>query len=292
MAATMEAGSPSDSSPVSSGRANANGIDYYYEIHGEGEPLLVLHGGLGSIDLFGPSPALRAAGRQVIAVDMHGHGRTPLGDRPISLIDMGDDMAVLLDHFGYHQVDVIGYSLGGGVAFRLAVQHPAMVRRLVLVSAGFNQDGFYAEMIAQQAQMSGAIADRIGNAAVSVLRRDRTAPRGLPQVARSHGRAHAAALRLRRRRQGPAHAGHAGLRRQRHVPARAHGRVLPPAGRRPTRRRLDARDHVAEPARGRPRPDALRHLRVGCVGTHRAAVPQRGNGERCGGFGGQGERAA
>ena len=147
--------------PAKSGRVNANGIDYYYEIHGEGEPLLVLHGGLGSIDMFGPSPALLAAGRQVIAVDLHGHGRTPLGDRPISLVDMGDDMAVLLTQLGYRQVDVMGYSLGGGVAFRLAVQHPELVRRLVLVSTGFSQDGFYAEMLPQQAQVSAAIADQM-----------------------------------------------------------------------------------------------------------------------------------
>ena len=86
---------------MDSGRVTANGIDYYYEIHGEGEPLLVLHGGLGNINLFGPSPDLIAAGRQVIAVDLHGHGRTPLGDRPISLVDMGDDMAVLLTQLGY-----------------------------------------------------------------------------------------------------------------------------------------------------------------------------------------------
>ena len=147
--------------PPKSGRVNANGIDYYYEIHGEGEPLLVLHGGLGSIDMFGPSHALLAAGRQVIAVDLHGHGRTPLGDRPISLIDMGDDMAVLLERLGYRQVDALGYSLGGGVAFRLAVQHPEMVRRLVLVSTGFSQDGFYAEMLPQQAQVSSAVADQM-----------------------------------------------------------------------------------------------------------------------------------
>ena len=145
--------------PAKSGRVNANGIDYYYEIHGEGEPLLALHGGLGSIDMFGPSPALLAAGRQVIAVDLHGHGRTPLGDRPISLIDMGDDMAVLLERLGYRQVDAMGYSMGGGVAFRLAVQHPEMVRRLVLVSTGFSQDGFYPEMLPQQAAVSGALAD-------------------------------------------------------------------------------------------------------------------------------------
>jgi pimeloyl-ACP methyl ester carboxylesterase len=155
----MEAGYLSDPAPVQSGRVNANGIDYYYEIHGEGEPLLALHGGLGSIDMFGPNLPLLTKSRQVIAVDLHGHGRTPLGDRPVSLIDMGDDLAVLLERLGYRQVDAIGYSLGGGVAFRLAVQHPEMVRRLVLVSTGFSRDGFYPEMLPQQAQMNGAMAD-------------------------------------------------------------------------------------------------------------------------------------
>ena len=147
--------------PAKSGRITANRIDYYYEVHGEGEPLLVLHGGLGSIDLFGPSPALLAAGRQVIAVDLHGHGRTPLGDRPISLADMGDDMAVLLTQLGYRHVDAMGYSMGGGVAFRLAVQHARMVRRLVLVSTSFSQEGFYAEMLPQQAAVSSAAADQM-----------------------------------------------------------------------------------------------------------------------------------
>ena len=147
--------------PAKSGRVTANGIDYYYEVHGEGEPLLVLHGGLGSINLFGPSPALPPPA-QVIAVDLHGHGRTPLGDRPISLSDMGDDMAVLLVQLGYRRVDVMGYSLGGGVAFRLAVQHPRMVRRLVLVSTGFSQQRLlYAEMLPQQAQVSSAITGQM-----------------------------------------------------------------------------------------------------------------------------------
>jgi len=155
----MEAGSLTDSSSARSGRVNANGVDYYYEIHGEGEPLLLLHGGLFSLDFFGPVLPLLAEGRQVIAVDLQGHGRTTLGDRPIRLTDMGDDMAVLLGRLGYAQVDALGYSFGGGVAFRLAVQHPELVRRLVLVSAGFSMDGFYPEMRPQQAQMNGATAD-------------------------------------------------------------------------------------------------------------------------------------
>ncbi|MGH7464945.1 MAG: alpha/beta fold hydrolase, partial [Longimicrobiales bacterium] len=128
-------------------------------VYGQGEPLLLLHGGLGSIDMFGPVLPTLAEGRQVIGVDLHGHGRTPLGEREISLIDIGDDMAVVLRELGYGQVDVLGYSFGAGVAFRLAVQHPALVRRLALVSAGFAQDGFYPEMLPMQAQVGAAMAD-------------------------------------------------------------------------------------------------------------------------------------
>lgn len=149
--------------PVKSGYVEANGITYYYEIHGDGEPLLLLHGGLGSIDMFGPLLPMLAEDRQVIGVDLHGHGRTPLGDRAISLIDMGDDMAVLLKDLGYDRIDVLGYSMGGGVALRLAVQHPDRVRRLALVSAGYAQDGFYPAMLPQQAQVGAHMAEAMKN---------------------------------------------------------------------------------------------------------------------------------
>jgi pimeloyl-ACP methyl ester carboxylesterase len=145
--------------PSKTGHVQANGVNYYYEIRGSGEPLLLLHGGLGSIEMFGPVMPILAEGRQVIAVDLHGHGRTPLGDRPISLIDQGDDMAALLDSLGVRQADVMGYSMGGGVAFRLAAQHPGKVRRLVLVSTPFAQNGFYPEMLPMQAQVGAAMAE-------------------------------------------------------------------------------------------------------------------------------------
>jgi len=147
--------------PKKSGHVEINGVNYYYELHGKGEPVLLLHGGLGSIDMFGPNMPSLAEHREVIAVDLQGHGRTTLGDRPISLIAMGDDMAALLGKLGYKQVDVLGYSMGGGVAFRLAVQHPDVVRRLVLVSTGFAQDGFYPEMLPMQAQVGAAMVEQM-----------------------------------------------------------------------------------------------------------------------------------
>lgn len=145
--------------PARSGYVEVNGLDYYFEIHGEGEPMLLLHGGLGSIDMFGPVLPAFAAGRQVIAADLHGHGRTALGSREISLIDMGDDLAVLLEKLGYAQVDALGYSMGAGVAFRLAVQHPEKVRRLALVSAGYARDAVYPEILAQQGQFNASVAE-------------------------------------------------------------------------------------------------------------------------------------
>jgi pimeloyl-ACP methyl ester carboxylesterase len=135
-----------------------NGIRYYYETRGSGEPLLLLHGGLGTGEMFEPQLPILADGRRVILVDLQGHGRTSLGDRVFRLEDQGDDMAELIKQLGFSQVDVLGYSLGAAVAFRLAVQHPAAVRRLVLVSMCFSTEGFYPEMLPLQAQVGSAMA--------------------------------------------------------------------------------------------------------------------------------------
>jgi pimeloyl-ACP methyl ester carboxylesterase len=143
------------------GYVPANGVNYYYEIHGRGEPLLLLHGGLGSIDMFGPLLPTLATDRQIIGVDLHGHGRTALGERPISLIDIGDDLAIVLKHLGYEKVDVLGYSFGGGAGLRLAIQHPALVRRLVVASAPYARDGFHAEMLPLQAAVGAAMAEQM-----------------------------------------------------------------------------------------------------------------------------------
>lgn len=140
--------------PDKSGRIALNGINYYYEIRGKGEPLLILHGGLGSSDMFAPLLPTLTKQRQVVLVDLQGHGRTELGTRKFNLEAMGEDMNGLVRKLGYQQIDVFGYSFGGGVGFRLAVQHPETVRRLVLVSAGYSSDGFYPEIKAQQAQVN------------------------------------------------------------------------------------------------------------------------------------------
>jgi pimeloyl-ACP methyl ester carboxylesterase len=150
---------PAPAPTKKTGHADVNGLSYYYEIHGEGEPLLLLHGGLMSIDSFGPVLPELAKTHQVIAVDLHGHGRTALGDRKINLVDIGNDLAGVLDQLGYEQVDAVGYSFGGGAALRLAIQHPAKVRKLVVTSAPFAQDGFYPEMLPQQAAVGAGMAE-------------------------------------------------------------------------------------------------------------------------------------
>lgn len=140
------------------GRALINGVDYYYEVRGSGEPLLLLHGGLGSIDMFGPVLPKLAETRQVIAVDLQGHGRTPLGERPFRLESIGDDMAELVKRLGHDRVDVMGYSLGGGVALRMSIQRPERVRRLVVVSTPYSDDGYYPGVKQLQAGVSAAAA--------------------------------------------------------------------------------------------------------------------------------------
>lgn len=147
--------------PTKTGHAEVNGVNYYYAVYGKGEPLLLLHGGLGQIEMFGANLGRLAQSRQVIGVDLHGHGRTSLGNRPIDLVAMGNDMAGVLNQLGYDKVDVLGYSMGGGVAFQLAIQHPQRVRRLVLASAGYARDGFYPEMLPQQAAVGAAMAEHL-----------------------------------------------------------------------------------------------------------------------------------
>jgi pimeloyl-ACP methyl ester carboxylesterase len=176
--------------PVKSGHVPVNGVNYHYAIYGKGEPLLLLHGGLYHTEMFGPVLTQLAQSREVIGVDLHGHGRTDLGNREINLVDSGDDMAAIVSKLGYRKVDVLGHSMGGGVAFRFAAQHPQLVRRAVLLSAPYAQ------------------------ADIQVLHDRRAASGGFSEAARSHGRIHEQAVRLVGRRQEADDAGTAGVWRQ------------------------------------------------------------------------------
>ena len=149
--------------PTKSGHVAINGVNYYYAIRGKGEPLLLLHGGLGLTEMFGPVLTTLAEGREVIGVDLQGHGRTPLGNRPIQMEAMGADMAALVKALGYDKVDVLGYSMGGWVGLHMAAQHPETVRRLVLVSTPYAKNGFYADILGQQAMVGSAMADAMKN---------------------------------------------------------------------------------------------------------------------------------
>ena len=142
-----------------SGYASVNGLNLYYEIHGSGEPLVLLHGGVGAIQMFGEVLSSLAQNRQVVAVDLQAHGRTAGIDRPLSFELMADDIAALTGHLGIEEADVMGYSLGGGVALRTAIQHPEVVRKLVLVSTPFKRDGWYPEVLAGMGQMGPQVAE-------------------------------------------------------------------------------------------------------------------------------------
>lgn len=136
--------------------AAVNGLNLYYETHGTGRPLILLHGGLGSGEMFGAILPMLAARHQVIAVDLQGHGRTADIARPLDVRLMADDVAALIAHLGLDRPDVVGFSLGGGVAFRTAVQHPDRVGKLVMASAHIRSDAIYAEMRQQQGQVNAA----------------------------------------------------------------------------------------------------------------------------------------
>src|SRR5439155_20643445 len=139
--------------------ADVNGIKLYYEIHGAGRPLILLHGGLGAIEMFGPNLPALAERHRVVAVDLQGHGRTADVDRPISVETMAEDIAALIKKLGLEKPDVMGYSLGGGVALLVAARHPELVRKLVAVSTPFRRNGFYADILGQQQQVNAAAAE-------------------------------------------------------------------------------------------------------------------------------------
>jgi pimeloyl-ACP methyl ester carboxylesterase len=134
---------------VQSGYAPVNGLQMYYEIHGSGDvPIVLVHGAFGAIDHWGPILSTLAEDRQVIAVELQGHGHTADIDRPFNYDNFADDVAGLMDHLGVAQADVAGYSMGGITVLRFAMRHPDRVRKLAVISGAYRQDGYYPEILA------------------------------------------------------------------------------------------------------------------------------------------------
>jgi pimeloyl-ACP methyl ester carboxylesterase len=145
--ATPATGETMTQTDVQTGYAPVNGLDMYYEIHGAGEPLVLVHGGFMTAALLTDLAAALAQTRRVIVVELEGHGHTAMLDRPLRYEQMADDVAALVEHLQLGQVDIAGYSLGGGVTLQVASRHPDLVRKLVVVSAPFANDGWYPEVL-------------------------------------------------------------------------------------------------------------------------------------------------
>jgi pimeloyl-ACP methyl ester carboxylesterase len=155
--------------------ADVNGLSLAYRQHGSGSAtgssgaaptLILLHGGLGSGDMFEPILPELTKSRQVVTVDLQAHGRTADVDRPLRYESMADDIGALIAHLGLEQPDVMGYSLGGGVALRTAIRYPELVRRLVLLSTPYSSDGFFPEVAAATRQMNAQAAEMMKQAPI------------------------------------------------------------------------------------------------------------------------------
>src|SRR5215211_5001492 len=133
---------------------SVNGLEMYYEIHGTGEPLVLLHGAFSAIGTsFGELLPSLAERRQVIAFELQAHGRTADIDRPLSIEQLADDVAAALGQLGIERADIFGYSLGASVALHLAIRHPDVVRKLVLASVTYNLSGVHPGLMEGLADM-------------------------------------------------------------------------------------------------------------------------------------------
>jgi len=139
--------SPSITSPARSGYADVNGLHLYYEIYGSGTPLVLLHGGMLTIELsFGSLIPTLAHTHQVIGVELQGHGRTADIDRDITPAALAGDIVALLDHLGVERAHVFGHSMGGAVGLELAISHPTRVRSLVAASVSVRREGLHEDL--------------------------------------------------------------------------------------------------------------------------------------------------
>ncbi|NML21395.1 alpha/beta hydrolase [Pseudoflavitalea sp. G-6-1-2] len=141
--------------PVESGYAPVNGLKLYYEVYGQGKPLVLIHGAFMTIPLnWANVIPLFAKDRKVIVAEMQGHGRTRDTDRPFAYEAMADDISELLKHLKIDSADILGYSMGGGVAFQTAIRHPQQVRRLMVLSGTYAHDGWWPDVEAMYPQIT------------------------------------------------------------------------------------------------------------------------------------------
>ena len=167
--------------PVSSGYADVNGINLYHEIYGEGEPLVLIHGGLTTIGEMQGWVQPLAQTRQVIAVEMQGHGRTADTDRPMSFATLGDDIAALLDYLKIPKADMAGHSFGGAIAIRAAIQHPDHVRRLVVISSPHARSAWYPETQEGMSQVGASLAENMMQTPTGQFSKHWPEPQRFPQ---------------------------------------------------------------------------------------------------------------
>ncbi len=141
--------------PTDTGYAAVNGLKLYYEVYGAGKPIVLLHGSFMTIPLnWSQAIPMLAKNRKVIVAEMQGHGRTRDTDRELSYEAMADDVSGLLKHLKVDSTDVLGYSMGGGVAFQFAVRHPGQLRRLVILSGAYAHDGWWPDVEASFGTMN------------------------------------------------------------------------------------------------------------------------------------------
>ncbi len=174
--------------PVSSGYAAVNGINMYHEIYGEGEPLVLIHGGLTTIEQMQGWVQPLAKTQRVIVVEMQGHGRTADTDRPMNFPTMGDDIAALLDHLYIPKADLVGHSFGGASALRAAIQHPDKVGRLVVISSPPARNNWYPEARQGMRQVSAAFAENMMHTPTGKLSKQWPDPQRFPQFLDKFGK--------------------------------------------------------------------------------------------------------
>jgi pimeloyl-ACP methyl ester carboxylesterase len=162
LALVLLASSPLASADTSKGYAPAaDGLRVYYEIHGTGDPIVVMAGGFGDVSSMAQTIGPLSGHRQVIGIELEGHGHTALRATPMSHERNGDDVAAVLRHLKIAKADIAGYSHGGDAAIRMAIQHPEMVRNLIVISTAAARNGWYPEVLKGMGAVSSAQAEQM-----------------------------------------------------------------------------------------------------------------------------------